>query len=531
MKDIRIMKRTINIIAALCICAIAGAKTVECSGPSVAALYSKVILRIDTDIVASNPFDSREISVDIEFTSPSGVSDTIPCFFRNDATGSWEARFTPQDKGRYVYKAVVRHGSEITESITKTLKVSAGKGNGILHESDNWTFVFDSGRHFRGIGENLCWESRTEDDSKFFSKLHEQHERFNYDVMLPKFAANGGNYTRIWMCSWNFPIDRKSDFNNFRYSDTDQAINESAAARLDHTLELAEKNGIYIMLCMGAGEALTDRDFFVSEEAKAQYRNRLRYIVARWGYSPAIGAFEFFNEIDNIQFKDSANPIPAADIVAWHDEMSTFLKEEDPFGHLVTTSISHRDLNGLNSLENIDFNQKHIYKATSAIPGAIAGYEKKFGKPYVIGEFSYDWDWSNNFDDFADDMDIDFKRGLWYGVFSPTPITPMSWWWEYFDERGMDKYLRAVRTVSDMMLKEGKGEFTQIEVEVKGAEAYAVRCGGRTYVYLFNPGKEDITVQLPSKVLSAYDFDLCKFKPCKIADKLASKSEALYILK
>ena len=77
--------------------------------------------------------------------------------------------------------------------------------------------------------------------------------------------------------------------------------------------------------------------------------NRLRYIVARWGYSPAIGMWEFFNEIDNIQFRDAKNPIPAEEIVAWHARMARYLKSIDPYGHPVTTSISHRDLEGLNS--------------------------------------------------------------------------------------------------------------------------------------------------------------------------------------
>jgi hypothetical protein len=43
-------------------------------------------------------------------------------------------------------------------------------------------------------------------------------------------------------------------------------------------------------------------------------------------------------------------------------------------------------------------------------------------------------------------MDSDFKRGLWYGLFSLTPILPMSWWWEYFDNRKTDEYFKKIRT-------------------------------------------------------------------------------------
>ena len=38
-------------------------------------------------------------------------------------------------------------------------------------------------------------------------------------------------------------------------------------------------------------------DFFTDERAKADYRNRLRYLVARYGYSTSVFAWEFFNEV------------------------------------------------------------------------------------------------------------------------------------------------------------------------------------------------------------------------------------------
>ena len=39
--------------------------------------------------------------------------------------------------------------------------------------------------------------------------------------------------------------------------------------------------------------------FFTSQKAMDRYKDKLRYVVARWGYSPHIAALEFFNEIDN----------------------------------------------------------------------------------------------------------------------------------------------------------------------------------------------------------------------------------------
>ena len=492
------MRRLLSIFLATLTALTAGAQVLSVEGPRYrVSQYA----RADFDIVLqgtwSNPYLQEEVTLDMVLTAPSGRTLTLPCFYVEGESGGeshWAARFTPQEKGMYSYTfRYAERGNPLPGALSGSFETGDPLGHGILHPRDNWTLAYDDGTVFRGIGENICWESRTNDDSKFFKALHERHDKYNYDVMLPQFAWEGGNFCRLWMCSWNFPIDRHRNFNNFRYEESDEYFNPSAVTRLDHTVKMGEDLGIRFMLCMGAGDVRTDRDFFVSREAKARYRNYLRYIVARWGYSPAIGMWEFFNEIDNIQFRDNDNPIPAADIVAWHTEMAAYLKSIDPFGHIVTTSISHRDLEGLNDVKDMDINQKHIYRATSSIPGTIVQYEAAHGKPYVIGEFSYEWDWSKNFDDFAEDMDLDFKRGLWYGLFSPTPITPMSWWWEYFENRKTDLYFRYVRFVNDRMLEQGKGSFEQVPVQADGAEAYAVRCGNRIYVYAYNPTSQPVS--------------------------------------
>ena len=466
--------------------------------------YDAVFFEVALTGEWENPYLQEEAALDMILTSPSGKELVLPCFYKSGESGSesiWEARFTPQEKGKYTYFfRYTEDGNTVSESEPAKFKARRGKGQGILHVRDNWTLVYDNGDPFRGVGINLCWESRTNDDSKFFKNLHEQHDRFNYDVMLPDFAENGGNFTRMWMCSWNFPIDRQGHFNNHRYEETEEYMNPSAVERLDHVVNLCEDHDIKIMLCMGQGNVRAHREFFNCDEAKARYRNYLRYIVARWGYSPAIGMWEFFNEIDNIQHRDPAGVIPAEEIVAWHDEMSTYLKGLDPFQHIRTTSISHRDLNGLNSVENIDINQKHIYNATHVVPGTIDSYSEKFGKPYIIGEVGFEWDWSKNFDDFADGMIMDFRRAFWYGLFNQTSVTPMTWWWEWFDEHGTIPYMKNARLISDMMLKSGKGEFKKFETTRDGkAEAYSVRCGNRTYVYVYN-GNEDVLDQISVEI-------------------------------
>jgi hypothetical protein len=448
--------------------------------------------------------------------SPSGKKLTLPCYYESGESGSestWKARFAPQETGDYQYHfRLIKDVKEVSVSEPMTVeemnmhitepssfKVAASKKeDGFLHTKDFWTLQFDSGKPFRGVGENICWESRASDDSKFFKDMHEQ-PKYNYDYLLSLLATSGGNFFRTWMCSWNLPIDRKRNFNNNRYTASDEYYNPSAVKRFDHLIHLCDSLQLYIMLTLGQGESIGGAAFFTDADAKAKYKNRLRYIVARWGYSTSIAMWEFFNEVDNVQFRNSNNPIDGKFIVQWHEEMSAYLKKIDPYGHIVTTSISHRDIDGLNSIPDIDINQKHIYRNTVDMGPQIIKYSNEFRKPYIIGEFSFEWDWSKNFDDFADDMDIDFKRGLWYGMFAPTPVLPMTWWWEYFENRGLMPYFKGVREINDKMLAAGKGAFETVPVEAGKLEAYGVRCGKTVFVYLFNSEKETVNADLAVK--------------------------------
>ena len=65
--------------------------------------------------------------------------------------------------------------------------------------------------------------------------------------------------------------------------------------------------------------------FFTNATAKALTKRKLRYAVARWGYSPAVMAWELFNEV---QFTDAAQVGQWSIIGAWHDEMAQFIRSQ-----------------------------------------------------------------------------------------------------------------------------------------------------------------------------------------------------------
>jgi hypothetical protein len=459
-----------------------------------------------------NPYSQNDFALDMVITMPDGSTQAIPCYYESGESGStsqWGARLNPVEAGIYSYHFETKRNGEVTEKTkVETFTVAPGNGRGFLHPHNDWTFRYTNGEPFRGVGITFGWESRSNDDSRYFKELHEQ-DKYSYEHMLSLLQSVGGNYFRTWMCPWNLPLEWKIvSPDTDRYSNSDEHFNPDAIRKMDELTLLCDSLGLHMMLAIdqaggfmggswdahnynikNGGMAETPYHFFTLPEARQQYKDRLRYMVARWGYSPSIGAWEFFNEIDYLAYKgnDIIDSMQTT-IVEWHTEMATYLKSIDPYGRPVTTSISHFDVKGLNSIPDIDFNQKHIYKNTQIIPSTIRDYVDKYGKPYVIGEFGYEWDWSLNFNDFAAEMDSDFKRGLWYGLFSPTPILPMSWWWEFFESRGMFPYIARVREINDHMIAAGNGDFYELPVSSLSGSLHAmgVICGSVKYVYIFN---------------------------------------------
>lgn len=329
------------------------------------------------------------------------------------------------------------------------------------------------------------------------------------------------------MCPWNLPLENKKVGNTKRYVNSDSYFHGGGIKRMEELMHMIDSLDLYLMLCLdmnsgnwgssvynqaNGGPVKTWADFFNQPAAMDKYKNKLRYVVARWGYSTRIAAWEFFNEIDNgVYTRTDSILIPHQWVTHWHQEMGRYLKDIDPYQHMVTTSISHRDILGLNSIPYIDFNQKHIYKHTEKIPTIYPAYIQTFGKPYVVGEFGYRWEDQDR--KYAAAFNYDFKRGLWFGLFSPTPILPMSWWWELFDEQNTITYFKGVRMISDQMLQAGKGQFEPLTIPADHFHIQAVKCGNTKFIYLLNESDTSFTTTLPiTGAIQTFDPNTLQYK-------------------
>lgn len=458
--------------------------------------YDALFVNIGSSASYTNQYNPDDVRVDAIITPPSGPDMVVPCFYAGGQSGNsqWQCRFTPKQVGTYSYRIDVYQSSVLTASSqTFSLNVADSAGDGFLriNPSSYYTFIHDSGKRFRGIGQNIGWEQGG----------------YMYDRLFPMMNTLGCNYVRVQMSNpYYMPLDGIT-YGLGKYD-------EQIAQKLDNTVMLAQQNGIYLTIALdgcghldpnptdpltgwpqnpyniiNGGMCSTPGEFFTSASAKAQYKKKLRYVVARWGYSPNIAAFEFWNEIDGTWVHYG---IPKSNVVSWHNEMAPYLKSIDTFDHIVTTSCTGYDQSNFwNMMADIDFTQTHPYYKqsppdfnSSKFNNIITTFESAYGKPHVLGEFGYTSDEPRDEPHWS--MVDALHRGLWYGMFSPTPILPQTWWWDYFEQNGDNYQFSVASAFLDEMMRDNAELTTGSANGGTNVDTFAVTAGHDRFVWMRN---------------------------------------------
>jgi len=479
--------------------------------------YESLILDINTASAFTDPYNPADIKVDVVITAPDQSQIMLPCFYKSGISGNsqWEGRFTPRQEGQYSYNVEV-YVNDVLDGFSDTLGLtvtsSTKDGFVTLNSPGNYySFIHDSGRRFRGIGENIGWEGEG---------------GYSYDDLLPLLYANGMNFMRTWLISPKNPGSGLEWDNLGNY-------NQSAATRLDELMTMCGTNGVYLMLSIdnhnefmtsthleqwpdnpynaaNGGPCATPDDFFTNATAKDYYKRKLRYMVARWGYNPYLCVWEFFNEVDYLNQDEG---VPVSDIAAWHDEMSIYLKSIDPYDHILTTSLSHNDYSQLWNLSNMDFTQRHLYGSTDGIYSTITSYESSYNKPFVAGEFSLHWEgpWAvGTHQQYARELHM----GLWRGMFSPTPILPLTWWWDWHAGWGDYYIFGSASNFMANILANNEDSIEELSVSTSpNIEEMGLAAGEDMFVWIRNSSGSSTTVTMTITGLTNGTYELNYYEP------------------
>lgn len=321
-----------------------------------------------------NPYDPTQNDVRVVFSGPNGKNERRLAYYDD---GVWKATLLSQTKGRY--RPVVMLNGKSGASLPP-VDLTRKLSQGFVRVGGPKGFALDDGTPYWPLGHNLAWASGPIGDLPAY---------------LGTMGAQGLNWARIWADHW----DEKNPFWPTRAPMPKEGEMSPAVLRKwDAIVSAADKAGVRFQLTLfhhgpwstrvnsnwgenpwnvkNGGWLKTPSDFFTDPKAQALSRAWLRYAVARWGHSPAIMAWELFNEV---QWCDPFYEKRGAIVGTWHDAMADYLRSLDPYHHLVTSSS---DLD-LPIYRRADFYQPHGYPAS--VEGMVAE-TPKLDKPFFYGE-------------------------------------------------------------------------------------------------------------------------------------------------
>ncbi|MCM8786069.1 MAG: DUF5060 domain-containing protein [Candidatus Omnitrophica bacterium] len=458
----------------------------------------------------SNPFDPEEIDVKGVFIDPDDNTISIPGFYYQEyerflENGEeilvpvgypyWKIRFTPEKVGRYKFFVCLReYDKEIKTDINYFIVEPIETKNKFIKVSktDNRFFSYKSGEFFYPVGFNI----RSPTDERYAKMMRKNVDpdngTFYYEYIFKKMKENGINFTEVWMAPWFSALEWKENRPGYRGVGY---YNLRNAWKIDKIIEFAEINDIYIQLVIinhgqlstwcdqewqdnpynikNGGFLKSPNEFFTNERAKRLLKNKLRYIVARWGYSPYIFSWEILNEINLVG--DSHNFYLGEEITKWYKEMKEYLNEIDPFAHMVTAHYTILVDNKILS-DIIDYTITNGYYdfRRSNLPTFfknIYSFNSYFKKPTFISEYG-----GTPMGSSFENLKRDIIMGLWFSFHLPFAGTPLFWWHRFIDEfdlyyiykifseyiKGIDRLKSPVETEIINVEGEGKDQIFSI---------------------------------------------------------------------
>ncbi|HRI57503.1 MAG TPA: DUF5060 domain-containing protein, partial [Anaerolineae bacterium] len=383
--------------------------------------YETLEMTVDLQARYTNPYDARQISLEGLFTAPDGRAWQVPGFW--DGEAAWRLRFTPSQAGEWRYQVTVQDANGVSQPAAGVFQVTASDQHGWLQVGDQVDptyspryLVYHDGAPFYGVGHA--------------DALNILIDGFSLERGVGLFEdmqAAGENYVVWW------PFYALSPVNN---SYDDYAVQNLKV--IDTIVRNAEQRGIHLVFTVWDHPQLRDethawRDgrwavsngfrklgpidsFFTDDEAWAWQENLYRYLIARWGYSPAIGLWQTVSEINGANAYDQADP--------WHEKVNAYFVANDPYRHPTTASKSG-DVDWLAGWRAMDVPQMHLYEFDGGAVAAaqvIADWTIKMWnaaeKPNWIGEFGVT--------DNAQYPEL-FHNALWAALGAGAAMTPAEW--------------------------------------------------------------------------------------------------------
>ncbi len=433
-------------------------------------VYEKLEITFDHGRVYENPFDPDVVDVQGHFLAPTGEEIVVPGFYYQDYQRSrteegweqlvpvgepcWKIRFSPTIQGEWTFYVSVRDAKGELRSRGESFTAPPAEDpRGLVRVSDEdpMYFEFANGELFVPNGINM----RDGGDH-----AERQKGTYAFDHYFKRFEEEGLKFVRTWMCAWWAGIEWDEEYHS-RYDGVGR-YSMYNAWRLDYMFDLAQKHDLFIELTFNShgqlrrdkydaewrynpyaarngGYVASPSMLFTSERVKEDFKDRYRYIVARWGYSQHLMSYDLWNEIDLSEGPD------AAEIAEWHAEMARYLKQIDPWDHLVCTHVCLYGGFGhaLWQLPEIEYIQADAYWQPwhKKLNQWFDQYSKYRDKPMVFIEYGPQ---TAALPEPYAVWQRDFRVVGWIGNMMPMAGPPIPWYHEEWDELELFRLQHAI---------------------------------------------------------------------------------------
>ncbi|GAB5416091.1 MAG: hypothetical protein Crog4KO_13240 [Crocinitomicaceae bacterium] len=352
-----------------------------------------------------NPFDPMDLDITVLFMhkNDNGSVDTLKAYGfyyqqyrRNGDLKGWgeikdvthspfRVRFTPQEVGAWECQAQIKVKGETSEALASpvlTFNVVKSRLEGFMKISENNHYLEVDDKLFLPLGMNMPTQGGP--STGFRSTGANPSEYAAYHSALEELSNAGGNYFRYMTTPWTTEVEFEvlGDYTDRlpQAWEMDQVVEkcEDLGLRMHWNMSYMTQLtyigvfGLYFWDWTDARDSMatcadlpnwfpndigfcyhtddehgveTIDEFLTDRDLIRYYQNRLRYMIARWGYSTSIGTLELFNEInysgltfglkDNCQLDYSTEYKPyfndtsyVRKLSDWQIEMGRFIKED-----------------------------------------------------------------------------------------------------------------------------------------------------------------------------------------------------------
>lgn len=429
-----------------------------------------------------NPFDPEQIDFRVHFYAPNGEKTTCYGFyyqpfkpvlrtvglepskfineFRADTTSfPWRVRFAPNQIGTWKMDVEIIQGTKTYQLVEgENIECVTSNHKGYLTisstgtDQDRWMYYSETNEPFFAVSNNI---SSGGGCTYLPSQVNRQVKG------LKELIEVGGNFTRFEMGGQaalpDWPV----------YDNYSGKMDEMMG--FDRLLEECENNGVYFTLFRHHVEVMDLNDwdpckwstnpyriafdlksveeYFTNEEVVRWQRNNLRYMFARWGYSPNM-AFYSYSEVDRWYSKMMADSEDGSDfkdggtksekeaasiLIKWIANQQAYidlaLNKNTLFVHSHATPYSLEMKGEGRFFELSDVVAVHNYGETKDINyknryNQIEKFWEKYHKPIMLEEMG-----PGKIAMYCC-SGIEYHNSIWSTALMGDFGTGMDWWWD-----------------------------------------------------------------------------------------------------